>query len=165
MRESIEDMSDNERKFLLALIEDGSRTDTEIASETGMSKATANRIRRKFEENDTIHEYLPIVDLEAVGISVYCMMTVQLSEPIDKSELADKPNIIFLGETDDFRRTLVLFVGFPDFDEYLEFMESFKNEYRPKINEFDKRLIAPDKIFKEDFTHLIKHNIKTQLEK
>jgi DNA-binding Lrp family transcriptional regulator len=158
-------MSENERKFLLALIEDGSRSDADIARETGMSKATANRIRRRFESDGTINDYLPVVDLKSVGINVYCMITMKLKEPIDRKELADKPNVIFLGETDHFEHTIVIFAGFPDFDEYLSFIQNMKEKYRGQVNSFEKNLIAPEKIFKEDFTHLIKHNIKTQLEK
>jgi DNA-binding Lrp family transcriptional regulator len=165
MRQSIDDMSENERKFLLALIEDGSRTDTEIAEETDMSKATANRIRNKFEDNGTIHEYLPIVDLEAAAVHIYSMMIVEMEEEIDTDELADNPNVIFLGETDDFQQTMILFTGFKGFDGYHEFIRKFKDQYSDKVKSFDKKLISPDKIFKEDFTHLIKHNLKEGLEK
>lgn len=158
-------MSENERKFLLALVEDGSRTDVEIARETGMSKATANRIRNRFEEDGVIHEYLPIVDLEAADVRIYSIMIVELEEAIETDGLSENPNVIFLGETDDFQQTLVLFTGFKGFNEYHEFIRSFKDEYSDKVENFEKKLISPDKIFKEDFTHLIKHNLKEGLEK
>lgn len=164
MRESIGDLSDNEKKFLLALIEDGSRTDADIADETGMSTATANRIRRRFEEDGTLKEYLPIVALEQVGIELYATLTVEGAEDVDAAEVASHPNIIFLGETEDFRRTLVIFAGFAGFDEYHTFLEDFKDTYREEVDNVEANVIAPQNIVKEDFTHIIKHNLRTALE-
>lgn len=158
------EMSENERKFLLALIEDGSKTDADIAAETDMSKSTANRIRRRFEEDGTLREYIPIIDLEHIGVQLFATLIAQCSEPLDTEEVASKPNVIFLGESDDFQETYVIFAGFTDFDEYHAFIDSFKKDYRDKIDQLENKMIPPQRIIKEDFTHLIKHNITEALE-
>lgn len=157
------DMSENERKFLLALIEDGSKTDADIAEETGMSKSTANRIRRRFEDDGTLREYIPIIDLEHIGVEVFATIILECEEALDTEEIASIPNVIFLGETDDFTETYVIFAGFSGFDAYHDFIESMKERYREQVNSFDSRMIPPHHIVKEDFTHLIKHNIKTTI--
>lgn len=157
------EMSENERKFLLSLIEDGSKTDADIADETDMSKSTANRIRRRFEEDGTLREYIPIIDLEHIGVEVFATIILECDEALDTDELAAIPNVIFLGETDDFTETYVIFAGFTGFNAYHEFIESLKEQYQEQVDSFDSRMIPPHHIVKEDFTHLIKHDIKTTL--
>jgi hypothetical protein len=71
--------------------------------------------------------------------------------------------VIFLGETDDFTETYVIFAGFDGFDAYHAFLDDLKEQYREAVDAFDSRVIPPQHIAKEDFTHLIKHNIKTAL--
>ncbi|MDY6777043.1 MAG: Lrp/AsnC family transcriptional regulator [Candidatus Nanohaloarchaea archaeon] len=164
MPKRIEEMTENEKRFLLSLIEDGSKTDTEIANEKGMSKSTANRIRRSFEESGVIAEYLPIVRLDSVGIEVFATIAMECEEPVDEGEIASIPNVIFMGETDDFKRSYIIFAGFSTFDEYNEFIEDFKDEYREKVSSFENHLIAPGNIIKEDFTQLVKHNLKEALQ-
>jgi DNA-binding Lrp family transcriptional regulator len=164
MTKTAEDMSENERKFLLALIADGSRTDADIADETGMSKSTANRIRRRFEENGTLREYIPVIDLEQIGVEVFATIILECDAPLETAEIAAIPNVIFLGETDDFTETYVIFGGFSGFDAYHEFLEDLKDRYRDRVDAFDSRVIPPQRIVKEDFTHLIKHDIKTTLQ-
>jgi len=159
-----DDMTDNEKEFLLSLIEDGSKTDTEIADETGMSKSTANRIRRKFEENGVLAEYIPIVRLESVGIELFATLTLECDGELDEKEIARIPNVIFMGETDSFQESYVIFAGFGGFEEYNQFIEDFKAKYQDKVTSFEKNLIAPHNIIKEDFTHVIKHNIKESLD-
>lgn len=164
MVKDVDEMTENERKFLLSLIADGSKTDAEIAAEQGMSKSTANRIRRRFEESGTLREYIPIIDLEHIGIDVFATLIVECSEPLDKDAIAADPNVIFLGETDDFQETLVLFAGFAGFEEYHAFIDEFKEEYREQVERFENRMIPPDQVMKEDFTHVIKHMITASLE-
>ncbi len=157
------EMSENERKFLLTLIEDGSKTDADIAEETGMSKSTANRIRRRFEENGTLREYIPVIDLGHMGVEVFATIILECEKPLDTDEIRDIPNVIFLGETDDFQETYVVFAGFAGFEEYHEFIDAFKDRYREQVASFDSRMIPPGHIQKEDFTHIIKHTIKDTL--
>ncbi len=159
-----EEMTENEKKFLLSLVEDGSKTDSEIAEEQGMSKSTANRIRRQFEEKGLIREYLPIIDLEAVGIRVYATITMRCTDAVDTAAIRDIPNVIFLGETDRFEREYVIFAGFNSFDAYNDFIEEFKDRYRDRVDSFDNHLIASQNIHKEDFTPLIKHQLREALE-
>ncbi len=162
-KDSVDDLNSNEKKFLISLIEDGSKTDTEIAAEQEMSKSTANRIRRRLEDEGVIQEYIPIVQLESIGVDVFASISMVCDGEIDEDEIAAMPNVIFLGETDDFQQKLVVFAGFSSFEEYNTFIEEFKEEYRGRVSEFDNNLIAPGNILKEDFTHLIKHKIRTSL--
>ncbi len=159
----VDDLSANEKKFLISLIEDGSKTDTQIADEAGMSKSTANRIRRRFEDSGIIKEYLPIILLESLGIDLFATITMECEDEIDLDEIAAMPNVIFLGETDDFQQTVVVFAGFSEFDEYNDFIEEFKDRYREKATDFSNDLIAEGNVIKEDFTHLLKYKLRSSL--
>lgn len=163
MSSGLEKLSENEKKFLRSLVEDGNKTDAQIAKETGMSKATANRIRRRFEDDGTLQEYIPVIRLEEVGVELYALFTVRVSETFNRRALAQEPNIIFLGDTDDFEDTVIAFAGFADYEDYHGFVERFKDEHSDGVESFETQLIAPHNIVKDDFTHLIKHTLSTAL--
>ena len=73
MKQSIENFTENEKKFLKLLLEKGNISDAEISKKTGMSKSTCSRIRKKMEKI-LISEYIPIIELDKVGIEVFLVL-------------------------------------------------------------------------------------------
>lgn len=163
MNQSIENLSENEKKFLQSILEDGSKTDSDIADDIGVSKSTANRIRRKFEDEGVIRDYIPIVDLEEIGIDLYSIISFQTQSEVDIDDLKSNSNIIFLGETGDFNKSVVLFAGFSSYEEYQEFLDDLRQEHKEKLSDFNSNLISAENIHKEDFTHLILSTLQSQL--
>ena len=164
MQQSFNNLSENEKKFLEAILEDGSRNDPELADEIGVSKSTANRIRRDFEENGVIEDYIPIIDLEGIGVNLYGVFRGEIKGDVDTEELASDPRVIFLGESGDFQRKIIMFAGFSSYTDYKEFLNKLREEKGEKIEDVDIELISPKDIQKEDFTHLIQHKITQSLQ-
>lgn len=164
MKKSLDNLSENEKKFLKAVIEDGSKTDSQLADEIGVSKSTANRIRRDFEEDGVIEDYIPIIDLEGIGVNFYAVFKGKITEKIDTEDLTDDPHVIFLGETGDFEKKLVMFSGFSSYTDYQEFLDKLRQEKGGKLKQVDIDIISPKDIQKEDFTHLIQDNISQSLQ-
>ena len=66
----------NEKNFLKSLLENGNKSDAQIAREIKISKATASRIRRKLEQS-LISDYIPIINLDKIGINIFVVITFQ----------------------------------------------------------------------------------------
>jgi DNA-binding Lrp family transcriptional regulator len=162
MKHNIENLSDNEKKFLTALLEDGSKKDSEIADETGMSKSTANRIRRKFEDEDIIEDYIPIVNLEGAGIEIYSLIQFQVQDNPSLESIVEDPSVIFLGETGDYEQEIVIYAGFSDYQSYEKFVEDLRDQ-EFKVENFSSKIISSENIHKEDYTHLIQSLIQESL--
>lgn len=163
MKQSIENLSENEKKFLTALLEDGSKKDSEIAEEAGMSKSTANRIRRKFEDEGVIEDYIPIVNLEGAGIEIYSLIQFQLKQDISLENLVDDSRVIFLGESGDYDREIVIYAGFSDYKDYESFVENLREEQQFEVENFQSQIISSENIHKEDYTHLIQSLLRESL--
>jgi DNA-binding Lrp family transcriptional regulator len=163
MQQSFNSLSQNEKKFLKALLEDGSRNDSELADEIGVSKSTANRIRRDFEETGVIEDYIPIIDLEGIGVNLYGVFKGEINENLDTEELTSDSRVIFLGESGDFRKKIIMFAGFSSYTDYKEFLDKLREEKGEKLEQLDIDLISPKDIQKEDFTHLIQHRLNESL--
>ena len=77
MKQCIDKLSKNKRKFLVSLLEDGSKTDAQICREIGISKSTACRLRKDLEREGIISEYIPIIDLDKIGVEVFVIVVFQ----------------------------------------------------------------------------------------
>ena len=134
MEKSFINLNKNEKKFLISLLEAGNKTDTKIAQELSISKATASRIRKKLEKSEIISEYIPIVNLDKLQINVFLSIMFEwngFSNPsITKTifeELDNDPHTIFLANGDGSEKiSTVLFLGFRDLDEYHKY---FRKKY------------------------------------
>ena len=162
MKQKINSLSKNERKFLTALLDDGSKKDSEIADETGMSKSTANRIRRKFEDEDIIEDYIPIVNLEGAGIGIYSLIQFQVQDKASMENIVEDPSVIFLGETGDYQQEIVIYAGFSDYQAYEEFVENLRDQDF-EVENFSSKIISSENIHKEDYTHHIQSLIQESL--
>lgn len=170
MKQDIIKLDNNETKFLISLLEDGSKTDAQIAKETGMSKATAGRIRKSLEEQKIISEYIPIIDLDKIGIDIYAIVMFQWEGFKDEKLTSDmivflekNHHVIFLANGEGSEgSTTSLFLGFENIKEYHEFFVSFRKKYGDKIGRLVTLILPSSEIIKQDFTDLVKHVLQSQ---
>lgn len=167
MKQSIIKLSDIEKKFLISLLEDGRKTNSQIAKEINISKATAGRIRNSLEKRDIISEYIPIVDLDKIGINVFLVAMLQWtgikSEKLNMilSELERDPHVIFLANGEGSEGlTTSLFLGFKDIEDYHRYFNNFRKKYSEYMGKIVTLILPSKEIIKEDFTHLVKYMLK-----
>ncbi len=167
MIKSCTSLSKNDVKFLLSLLDNGSKNDTEIANDINMSKATVSRIRKRLEEN-FISDYIPIINLEKVGVNIFLVALFQWKSYKDDAltkkfiaELEKDPHVIFLadGEGNDGLTTSVFF-GFEDINEYQEYFKEFRKKYEDQIGKVVTLITSSQQIIKHDFTDIIKHQLR-----
>jgi len=164
MKQNVLKLSKNEKKFLISLLEDGNKTDVQISKETGISKASASRIRKKLESEKIIIEYIPIMDLDLIGIDVFLVFLFQwkafkdnkLTSQIMK-ELETDPHVVFLanGEGSEGFTTCV-FMGFKNIKEYHSYFKKFRKKYESYIGKVSTLLVPSQEIIKHDFTDIVK---------
>lgn len=158
-------LSEKEKTFLLCILDRGNITDTEIAKETGLSKSTCSRIRKKMEDN-MIQEYIPIVPLDKVGISVFLVLTFQWSafdnESVTEkafSEFKKDPRVVFLANGEGSTSSSVMFIAFEDLEQYHTYLKDFRKNYGKYAHEINTLLLPSKEVLKNDFTEVIKKTI------
>ena len=166
MKQSIENLSQNERKFLNLLLEKGNISDTEIAKKAGMSKSTCSRIRKKMEKI-LISEYIPIIELDKVGIEVFLVLLFKWNA-FDKEDVTKKafdefekdPHVIFLANGQGSAgQSTVMFMGFKSLAQYNEYFKGFRRNYDKYIENMNSLILPSNELIKNDFTEIIKKEL------
>lgn len=163
MQQKISKLTENEKKFLLCLLDKGNIKDTEIAKRTHMNKASCSRIRKKLEE-DFISEYIPVVELDKIGIEIFVVVTFRWNHFNNKdltkkffTSLENDPHIIFLANGEGASISSVIFLGFSNINEYYTYFKKFRQEYDSFINNMSYLILPSNKVIKNDFTEIIKY--------
>jgi DNA-binding Lrp family transcriptional regulator len=165
MKQSIKKLSKNEKKFLISLLEDGSKTDAQISREIGVSKSTAYRIRKDLEKEKIILEYIPIIDLDRIGVEAFFVLMFQWTAFKDQkltnkmlTELENDPHVIFLGNGEGSEGlTTCIFLGFKNLSEYNAYFKKFRSKYEDFLGKTVSLLIPSKEIIKHDFTDMVKY--------
>ena len=159
-------LSDNEKNFLKCILDNGNITDTEIAKKTKISKSTCSRIRKKLEKS-LISEYIPIIPLDKVGISVFLVLTFQWTAFDDEqatnkafSEFKKDPNVVFLASGEGSTSSTVIFVAFEDLESYHTYLKDFRKKYGKYANQINTLLLPSKEVIKNDFTEVIKKTLE-----
>lgn len=167
MKVSFNNLTKNERLFLISLLEDGRKTDTQISKELKMSLPTVTRIRKKLEEEKIISDYLTVVDLDTIGIGIFSVFLFEWKSFSDEkltekvfSEIENDPHIIFLARGDGAEYTSVLFAGFTNFEAQHTYFKEFRKKYEPYLGKTTLLVMPEKQILKNDFTDLVKHVLK-----
>ncbi len=168
MKQSITELSEMEKKFLISLFEDGSKTDAQISREIGVSKATAHRTRKRLEGGDILQDYIPIVSLEKMGINFFAIVMFRWNKFDDNkltkqmlSDLTKDPHIVYFSAGDSSNGlTHTMMLGFYDLSGYHSYMEQFRGKYRGDIDKINAFFVPSEKILKQDYTGLVKHIIE-----
>jgi len=166
MKQNIENLSENEKKFLKMLLDKGNISDADIAKKTGISKATCSRIRKKMEKT-LISEYIPIIELGKVGIEVFLVLLFKWNA-FDKEDITKKafeefekdPHVIFLanGQGSSGQST-VMFMGFRSLYQYNEYFKEFRRKYDKYIENVNSLILQSNEIQKQDYTEIIKKEL------
>jgi DNA-binding Lrp family transcriptional regulator len=167
MRQNLTKLSENEKKFLISLLNGGNKTDVEIAKKTGINKSTCSRIRKKLEK-DLITDYIPIIELDKVGIDVFVVLMFKWkafdNEELTKkvfTELKEDPHVIFLASGEGSSQfSTVMFLGFTDIEQYHEYFKQFRKKYDKHTDNVSSLLLPSREVIKTDFTQIIKHVVK-----
>lgn len=163
MKLNINKLSENETKFLKLILDKGNISDAEISKKTGISKSTCSRIRKKI-ESSLIKEYLPIIELDEVGIEVF-LVNIFKWTAFDNDTLTKKtfdsfdkdPHVIFLanGEGSGGLST-VMFMGFESLDQYHSYFKEFRKKYDKYITNVNTLMLPSKEVIKNDYTEIIK---------
>ena len=168
MKQSSLNLTKNEKKFLISVLDDGNRIDAEIARKINISKSSAHRIRQKLEDNGLISEYIAIVDLDKLGVDVFFVIMFEW-EKFDDDELTKKsfkalekdPHVVFFADCEGSQGiTNVLFVGFKDVEEFNTYFKELRKMYGKYISNIINFMIPASQMIKNDFTELAKYMIK-----
>ena len=168
MKQSFTNLSNTEKKFLISLLNDGSRIDAEIAREIKISKSSAHRIRQKLEKSGLISEYIAIVDLDELGVDVFFVIlfewnkfdNIELTKKTFK-ELENDPHVVFFADGEGSQGiTNVLFVGFKNVEEFNKYFKKIRRNYGKFISNIINFMIPAKQMRKNDFTELAKHIIQ-----
>ena len=166
MKQSIENFTENEKKFLKLLLEKGNISDADIAKKTGMSKSTCSRIRKKMEKI-LISEYIPIIELDKVGIEVFLVLLFKWNA-FDKEDVTKKtfnefekdPHVIFLANGQGSAgRSTVMFMGFKSLEQYNDYFKEFRKKYDKYIENVNSLILPSKELIKHDFTEIIKKEL------
>lgn len=164
MNETFNNLSNNERRFLKVLLDEGvDKSDASIARKMSVSPATVFRLRKKLEDT-VISDYVPIIQLEDIGIEVFAVLNFSWKAFHDdkKTEdffqsLEDDPHVVFLANGEggsDF--TSVAFLAFRNLKEFYDYMLDFRKKNKEASN-ISTIILPSSKVRKTDFTHIIRH--------
>lgn len=161
-------LSEFEKLFLLSLLEDGRKTDTQVSDETEISITHVNRIRRTLEEEGFISQYVPVIDLDKIGVGLFAVVLFQW-KGYDNAELTEQM-IVDLGTDPDVAffatgeggsgSTMILLLGFSDLAEAHDYLNGFRKKYNRELGEMLSFFIPTEGVIKQDYSEMIKKRVK-----
>lgn len=167
MTKSKKDLSKMEKSVLLSLLEDGRKGDSEISREVKTSRIYVNKIRKKFEKENLVFGYLPLIDLDKIGVKFFVTVLFQWKGYEDEkltekmlSDLEKDPNVVYLSVGEGSGYTTHFLLGFSEFSEAREYLEEFRRKYGKQLGEMVSFFASSDGILKQDYTDLIKERVK-----
>lgn len=168
MQQKISLLKENEKKFLLCILTNGNLTDTEIAKRININKSTCSRIRKKLGK-DIISDYIPIIELDKVGVDIFVVLTFQWKGFNNKektkkflSDLKKDYHTIFLANGESSTMSTVIFLGFRNIEEYHEYFKKLRDRFDKFISNVNSLILPSKEVIKNDFTDIIKHILKNK---
>ncbi len=133
-------MSAHERGLLMALLANGTATNTELARELNISATATRKIRLRLEKTGIIRGYRPVLDLSALGLQVFALLEIRLLPKGWESgggtglqaQLVRHENVLALyrmPEGEVTHRALVGFRSLEEFDRFVHILQSQYSEY------------------------------------
>lgn len=117
-------LTNNDKKTLILLLEDGRMTDTAIAKKLGVTKQAVGRIRKKLEKTRIIRKYTTQLDYERLGIHTFAIVLASLTDEWLKmgeleatEKLVRDPNITKVFRVARGEITHILVYAFKNLDE------------------------------------------------
>ena len=118
-----------DRRLLNALQRDATRNQGELADVAGMSRTSAWRRIRDFEESGLIQAQVAVLDPKKAGLHIQVVLAVSMTEHTDENRRSFEEHVFALpAVTECFtvagERDYVLHVVVPDMETYTEFLQS-----------------------------------------
>ena len=122
-------LSTADRRLLDALQEDATRAQADLAELAGMSRTSAWRRIRDFEEAGLIERQVALLNPQLAGFHIQVLLAVSMTEHTDENRQSFEDHIAKLpAVTECFTvagdRDYVLHVVVPDMETYTEFLQS-----------------------------------------
>lgn len=122
-------LSNADKRLLDALQQDATRPQADLAEIAGMSRTSAWRRIRDFEESGLIQAQVALLDPQKAGFHIQVLLAVAMTEHTDENRRSFEAHIAGLSAvTECFtvagERDYVLHVVVPDMETYTEFLQS-----------------------------------------
>ena len=122
-------LSSADKRLLDALQQDATRAQADLAEIAGMSRTSAWRRIRDFEESGLIQGQVALLDPQKAGFHIQVLLAVAMTEHTDENRRSFEEHIAGLSAvTECFtvagERDYVLHVVVPDMETYTEFLQS-----------------------------------------
>ena len=122
-------LSAADKRLLDALQQDATRPQADLAEIAGMSRTSAWRRIRDFEENGLIQGQVALLDPQKAGFHIQVLLAVAMTEHTDENRRSFETHIAGLSAvTECFtvagERDYVLHVVVPDMETYTDFLQS-----------------------------------------
>ncbi|NCF23957.1 MAG: winged helix-turn-helix transcriptional regulator [Gammaproteobacteria bacterium] len=122
-------LSSADKRLLDALQQDATRAQADLAETAGMSRTSAWRRIRDFEENGLIQGTVALLDPQKAGFHIQVLLAVSMTEHTDENRRSFEEHVTGLSAvTECFtvagERDYVLHVVVPDMETYTEFLQS-----------------------------------------
>lgn len=163
MEQSIVKMNKTDKLFLTSILENGNKSDAQIAREIGVSKATANRVRKSLEKRKIIQGYTPVIDLDVIGIDMFMAVLFQWKQYKDEkltqsmlSDLEKDARVAFFACGDGSGFTHIIFFGFNNLPEAHFHFNKFREKYETGMGNMISFFIPSSEIKKQDYTDVIR---------
>ena len=117
----------SDRRLLNELQRDNTRNQSDLAELAGMSRSSASRRIREFEDQGLIERQVALLDPRRAGFNIQVLLAVSMTEHTDENRLAFENHVNRLDEvTECFTvagdRDYVLHVFAHDMESYTEFL-------------------------------------------
>lgn len=160
-------LSKLELSILLSLLENCRKSDSEISREIGASRNYVNRTRKRLEEEDIISGYIPVINIDKIGIDVFVTVLFHWEGYDDEDltenmllDLGKDPNVIYLSVGEGSGYTIHVLFGFHDLTEARVYLKELRKKYGKQIGEIILFFAPSDGILKQSYTDIIKREIK-----
>jgi Lrp/AsnC family transcriptional regulator len=122
-------LSSADKRLLDALQQDATRAQADLAEIAGMSRTSAWRRIRDFEESGLIQGQVALLDPQQAGFHIQVLLAVAMTEHTDENRRSFEEHVTGLSAvTECFtvagERDYVLHVVVPDMETYTEFLQT-----------------------------------------
>ncbi|MCF7861308.1 Lrp/AsnC family transcriptional regulator [Candidatus Woesearchaeota archaeon] len=161
-------ITENEKKVLKKLIDQGRVTDTNIADDLKISQQAVFQIRNRLEEMGIIKGYMPIIDFEKVGISLMNFVGIKVLPDMWKKfteaqlneKLYEVPFLFVAFRVPSSDISYLLITGFKDIKEEEEFAKKLETILTDKIEVVWAYRTAVDNMIAYDSLNLVYHALR-----
>ncbi|MCK4808345.1 MAG: Lrp/AsnC family transcriptional regulator [Candidatus Aenigmarchaeota archaeon] len=145
-----------EKDVLLKLVENGRKTDKQIAKELNTTQPTVTRIRQKLERENYILKYYASPAFKKIGMNIIVITIMQWTDYSKAEELKNfikdikaNNNVICFARGNGLSGRTAFFVSaHKDMKSYEDFVVDIKSRWSKYIREIDQFISSIENVFK-----------------